>query len=94
MGPLYLDPTVISFINFYVFAEKILARKMLSRLLSKNEICIDKFYIIYLSLENSMFLYLQNDMNHLLNLAGLWLSVSKEDFPGGWARWCMVGRVE
>ena len=28
MGPLYLDPTVMSFNSFYFFAEKILARKI------------------------------------------------------------------
>ena len=37
----------------------------------KNDIGINKFCIVYFSLENSIFLYCQNNMNHLSNSAGL-----------------------
>ena len=44
---------------------------LLSRLLTKNDISIDKSRIIIFSLENTIFLYRPNDMNHLSNSAGV-----------------------
>ena len=44
---------------------------LLSRLLLKNNISIDKFCIVYFSLENSVFLYPPNHMSHLSNSAGV-----------------------
>ena len=50
---------------------RIVHLSLLLRLLSKNDISIDKFRIVYLSSENQYF-YSPNDMNHLLTFSGVW----------------------
>ena len=44
---------------------------LLLRFLLKNDISINKFRIVHMSSENSIFIYNPNDMNHLLNSAGV-----------------------
>ena len=61
-------PNILLSVIFYVF---LFPMALLSRLFTRNDNCIEKFCIVYLSSENSIFLYRQNNMNHLLNSAGL-----------------------
>ena len=48
----------------------------LVKLLSKNNISIDKFCMVYLSSENAIIFYRPNDMNYLSNSAGVWLKLT------------------
>ena len=59
---------------------------LLSRLLSKNDISIDKFRIGYFPWKIRDFFYWRNNINHLSNSVGVWWWVGTNSLKYGWKK--------